>query len=308
MKLGFFTSCVPGVPLPEVVAFAAQHGYQALEIAAWPQQNDRDFSATSLDVERFTDEQAGRIQRLMTEHGIEIASLGYYENNLHHDLGLRESYRKHLYKVIDAAAALSVPYVGTFVGRDVTRSIADNLDEFRRVFPAIVQYAADSGVKLMIENCPMEGWHPDGLPGQIAYSPEIFEAMFEAIDSPFFGLNLDPSHLYWLGIDAIAMVKQFAPKIFQAHAKDTEILGSVSQYGIFGKQVGRQSGWDQGWWRYRMPGLGAIHWGQFIRALYDVGFDGVLSVEHEDPVFGGSRDLVERGLILAQRHLSPWLV
>ena len=63
------------------------------------------------------------------------------------------------------------------------------------VFPPLVDYAGERGVKLMIENCVMEGWHPDGYPGNLAYSPELWEWMFAL----GLYLNFDPSHLLWLG-------------------------------------------------------------------------------------------------------------
>ena len=84
---------------------------------------------------------------------------------------------------------------GTFIGRDPGRSVAENLREAERVFPPLVDYAGERGVRLMIENCVMEGWHPDGYPGNLAYSPELWEWMFEL----GLYLNFDPSHLLWLG-------------------------------------------------------------------------------------------------------------
>jgi sugar phosphate isomerase/epimerase len=65
---------------------------------------------------------------------------------------------------IDAAAALGGVHVGTFIGRDPGRSVAENLREAERVFPPLVEYADERGVRLMIDNCVMEGWHPDGYP------------------------------------------------------------------------------------------------------------------------------------------------
>jgi sugar phosphate isomerase/epimerase len=63
-----------------------------------------------------------------------------------------------------------------------------------------------------------------------------------------------------------------------------------------------------GWWRYRVPGLGQVDWVRLIDALYEGGFDGVLSVEHEDPVWGGTEAKVQVGLEIAERTLRPLLV
>jgi sugar phosphate isomerase/epimerase len=122
-------------------------------------------------------------------------------------------------------------------------------------------------------------------------------------------LNFDPSHLLWLGIDPIAALRPYAERVVHAHAKDAQTFpGERDRYGFFGRAVNREDPWDVGWWRYRIPGRGEIDWGRFVDALYEGGFDGVLSVEHEDPVWGGSPELVEAGLEIAHRTLRPLLV
>ena len=69
--------------------------------------------------------------------------------------------------------------------------------EAEKIFPELVEYAGERDVRIIIENCVMEGWHPDGYPGNLAYSPELWEWMFDL----GLYLNFDPSHLLWLGID-----------------------------------------------------------------------------------------------------------
>jgi len=310
MKLGFFTTCLRGVSLEEIVKFASKVGFQALELAAWPMKSDRDYFASTIDVNSLDTTKAAEIKKLFKDHNVVISSLGYYENNISDNLEERKNFHEHLKKVIDAANLLEVGLVGTFVGRKGNASVAESLEEFANVFGELVAYAKKQGVSLMIENCPMPGWGQDdpNRPGQIAYSPEIWDKMFELIPDENFGLNYDPSHLYWMGIDPYEYVTKFKDRIFHAHAKDTEILnGKLSYYGIYGTQLGerRHGG---GWWRYRLPGFGEIDWSLFIRTLYDIGYDGVLSIEHEDPVFEGSRELVERGLILGYKHLSQFIV
>ena len=65
------------------------------------------------------------------------------------------------------------------------------------------------------------------------------------------------------------------------------------------------SPWTSGWWRYRLPGSGQIDWRAFLAALAAAGYDGVVSVEHEDPVWTGSVERVTRGLELARDALAP---
>ncbi len=102
--------------------------------------------------------------------------------------------------------------VGTFVGGRPDKSPKDNMKEIGKVFRGIVKYAG--GDRVMIENCPMDGWLKFGIPGNYAFSPELWEALFNEVPDENFGLNIDPSHLYWLGIDYINATKEFASKIF----------------------------------------------------------------------------------------------
>ena len=302
MKLGFLTACLPKRPLAEIAAWASGHGYEALEVAAWPALGDRPFTATHLDADSYDRDQ---VLNLLAEHGLTLSSLAFYDNNLHPDPAEREAVNAHVLRCIDAAADLGCPTVGTFVGRHPGLGVRDNLAQAETVFAPLVDRAGERGVKLIIENCVMEGWHPDGYPGNLAYSPELWEWMF----SLGLYLNYDPSHLCWIGIDPVAAVRPYVDRIPHAQAKDIELFPDRrNHYGYYGKAVARDDPWDVGWWRYRVPGLGQVDWVRLIDALYEGGFDGVLSVEHEDPVWGGSEDRVEVGLEVAHRTLRPLLV
>jgi sugar phosphate isomerase/epimerase len=306
MKLGFLTACMPERSLEEIVGWAGSHGYEAIEAAAWPAIGDRPFTAAHVAAESFTDADAERVKALLDEAGIVLSALAYYDNNLHPDAEERAAINSHVRACIDAAAALDCPAVGTFIGRDPARSVAENLAEAERLFPALVDHAGERGVKLMIENCVMEGWHPDGYPGNLAYSPELWEWMFEL----GLYLNFDPSHLLWLGIDPVEALRPYVERVAHAHAKDAETFPAErNRYGFFGRTATReQDPWDMGWWRYRIPGLGEVDFRRYVDTLYEGGFDGVLSVEHEDPVWGGNPDLVEAGLEIAHRNLRPLVV
>jgi sugar phosphate isomerase/epimerase len=306
MKLGFLTACMPERSLEDVAAFAGAQGFETLELAAWPGEGNRPFVARHIAAERFDGAEAERVRRALDEHGLGVSALAYYDNNLHPDPAEREAIHTHLRAVIDTAAAIGAPPVGTFIGRDPARSVAENLREAEQVFPALVDYAGERGVRLMIENCVMEGWHPDGYPGNLAYSPELWEWMFEL----GLWLNFDPSHLLWLGVDPVAALRPYIDRVAHAHAKDAETFPERrNRYGFFGRTSTReQDPWDMGWWRYRIPSLGQVDFRGYVDALYEGGFDGVLSVEHEDPVWGGSPEKVDQGLRVAYSHLRPLVV
>jgi sugar phosphate isomerase/epimerase len=305
MKLGFLTACLPDRTLPEIAAWAAANGYEALEVAAWPDLGARPFTATHLDAASVDARVADATRELFERHGLTLSSIAFYDNNLHPDPAERRVINEHVAACIDTAALVGCPTVGTFVGRDPGRTVAENLADAEKVFAPLVDRAGEKGVKLIIENCVMEGWHPDGYPGNLAYSPELWEWMF----SIGLYLNYDPSHLVWMGVDPVAALRPYVDRIPHAQAKDVQLFPERrNRYGWPGKAVVREDPWDVGWWRYRVPGLGQVDWNAVVDALYEGGFDGVLSVEHEDPVWGGTEDKVRTGLQVARRTLRPLIV
>jgi sugar phosphate isomerase/epimerase len=125
--------------------------------------------------------------------------------------------------------------------------------------------------------------------------------MFGAVPDANFGLNLDPSHLVWLQIDYVRAVYDYADRIFHVHAKDLEVRrDGLYRHGAFSAGIG--------WQVPRLPGLGEIDWSRFVAALYAVGYDGVVSVEHEDRVFESDVERVKRGFLLARETLRPLIV
>ena len=305
MKLGFLTACLPDLSLEEIADWAVKSGYQALEVAAWPDLGARPFVATHVDVKNNEAQYLAGIKEIFVSRKIELSSIAFYDNNLHPDQKQRDEINAHVISCIDAASALGVPSVGTFIGRDWNKPVKENLAIAKDVFAPIVKHANAKGVRVIIENCVMEGWHPDGYPGNLAYSPELWEWMFEL----GLYLNFDPSHLVWMGIDPIAAVKPYVKSIEHAQAKDIEVFPEKrNQYGYPGKAIGRENPWDVGWWRYRVPGLGEVDWRRLVDALYEGGFSGVLSVEHEDPIWGGTEAKVKTGLEIAHNTLRPLII
>ncbi len=302
MRLGLLTAAFPSLSLEEVARWARDNGFEALEIACWPSaggQRRRYAGVAHVDVDDF-DPRA--VRDLMKRHGLEISALAYYPNNLDPDPAAREAANAHLSRVIEAAERLEVEVVGTFVGRDQHRSVAANLEEFTKVWPPIVRYARDHGVKVAIENCPMI-FSDDEWPGgrNLAYSPAHWRRMFEIVPDDNFGLNLDPSHLVWQFIDYVRVVRDFGARIFHVHAKDME----VDREGLYEQGV---MSLGVGWQVPRLPGLGEVRWDRFIAALYQAGYDWVISIEHEDRKFEGSEELVKRGFLVARNALRPLIV
>ena len=313
MRIGVMTAAFPNLSLEELATWASDSGFEMLEIACWPAGAGRDRKyggVAHIDVDSLTPAKASQITDMLADKELEISSLGYYPNPLHPDLEHREHVVGHLKKVIVGAEMLGVDIVGTFVGRswnleltgrDWQKDLDYNFEEFMKVWPGLVKFAAEHNVKIAIENCPML-W-ADTWPGgsNLPHSPALIHRMFEAVPDESFGLNFDPSHLVWQQIDYVRFIYDFGNRIFHVHAKDMAIDEEMFyQDGILG------CGFR--WQIPRLPGQGLVDWQELVAALYDVGYDFVLSIEHEDRNWEGPEELVKRGFLLAKKTLELYTV
>ena len=304
MRLGMLTSALAELSLEEVARWAAATGFEALEVAAWPAGASGPGAASHLDPARFGPPDAERLRSLFGGHDLTLSALAYYDNPLHLDPQVRDRVRRHIEACIDTAAVLGCPPVGIFVGRDPTRTAVQDLVEAERILTPLVERAGEQGVVLMLENCPKPDWHPDGHPGNLAYSPELWEWAFDL----GLYLNFDPSHLPGLGIDPVAALRPYVDRVRHVQAKDVESFPGRRTWCGYPGPVHRADGADVAWWRYRATGLGEIDWRRVVDVLYEGGYDGVVSVEHEDPVWSGSPEQVESGLEISYRTLRPMIL
>lgn len=284
MQLGFVSAILPDLSLEAVFAFAAETGYDCVELMCWPKgKAERRYAGvTHLDVSDFSENDAAATLALAQKYGVAISGLGYYPNPLVADRAEAQVYIDHIKKVIGAAALLGVNQMNTFVGRDHTRSVDDNWPRFREVWPGIIRYAESRNVRVGIENCPMI-FTNDEWPGgkNLATTPAIWRRMFEAIPSDCFGLNYDPSHMIWQHMDYLTPMRDFAHKLFHIHAKDVRIdYHRLNEVGIMAP--------PNEWHSPKLPGLGAVDWGQFFSTLSSAGYDGPVCVEVEDRAYEGS--------------------
>ncbi len=303
MKLGFLTAALPDNSLEQAAKWGAENGFSAIEIACWPYEKAarRYAGVTHIDVVNLDQSKAREIRKILADYGLIISSLAYYPNPLHPDVEHRDIVINHLKKVIAAAAMLETEVVGTFTGKDKNKTVPQNLDDFAKIWPPIVQYAKEHGVKIAIENCPMI-FSYDEWPGgnNLASTPAIWRQMWEIIPDDNFGLNLDPSHLILQMIDYSRAIREFGSRIFHVHAKDLHIdLEGLYNHGVLSQGMG--------WQVPRLPGLGDMDWPRFFAALTAARYDGVVSIEHEDRVYEGDEDLVKRGFYLARDILKPYI-
>lgn len=303
MKLGIVSAALPNLSLEELSQWSTANGFQTLELMCWPvsKAERRYAGVTHIDVVDFTRSKAAEVNATVATYGVEISALGYYPNPLTADLVQREFFMTHLREVIVAASMLGVNVVNTFIGRNKDKTLEANLDEFAKVWPPIIQFAADHNVRLAIENCPMI-FSNDEWPGgnNLAFAPHVWQQMFEIIPAANFGLNFDPSHLIWQMIDVERAIYEFGARIFHVHAKDMRIdREQLYQRGILSAGMG--------WQIPRLPGLGEVQWDKFFSALYAVGYDYAVCIEHEDRAFEKTEELVKRGFLLARDVLQPYV-
>jgi len=287
-----------------VIDIASELNFQCVEMACWPQgKAERRYAGVShIDVNNLSADKVKHIQGYCQSRGVQISSLAYYPNPMDSDLEKRKFNINHLKKVIDASQKLEINMVTTFIGRDQYKSVEENLELFREIWPSIIKFAEEKNVRIGIENCPMlfgnEQW-PGGQ--NLATSPKIWREMFDIIPSDHFGLNFDPSHFIWQMMDYIEPIYEFKDKLFHIHFKDAKILRHrLNEVGIMAYPLAYMSP--------KLPGYGDVDWGKFVSALTDVGYEGFACIEVEDRSFEGSIDKVLDSLRISSRYLSQYVI
>lgn len=293
MKIGFLTNALVEQArrsgsdafstLPQVADWAAAHGFTDLECGPM------------LPLDRAA------YEHVLSEGRIGISALIYCRNYLSTDPEEAAQHLAALKERIEFAGALGIDKVVTSTGIDksvveglydrdpalrdrgnlIRRIPAQSLDRVVDLFGPLVELAEKNNVRLCFENCP--------LMGNIAISPVLWKKIFERLPSDHLGLAYDPSHLVWEMIDPYTPLLEFKDKIFHVHAKDTAIdRVKLARTGILT---------DFSWWSYRIPGRGELDWRQLLGQLIAEGYDGTISLEHEDAAYEGSVEAVENGLL-----------
>ena len=254
MKLGFVSAILADFTFEEMIDCASEMGYQCVEVACWPQgKAERRYAGVShINVDELSDEKAAYLQAYCREKNVEISSLAYYPNTLDPDLDKRAAAAEHLKKLIAASKKLGVNMVTTFIGRDQTKTVEENLELFEQVWKPLIALAEENQVKIGIENCPMlfdAGQWPGGQ--NLATTPKIWREMFSRIPSEYFGLNYDPSHFVWQRIDYLKPLYEFKDKIFHVHYKDIKLYPDrLDDVGIMGYPLEYMAP--------KLPGLGGM--------------------------------------------------
>ncbi|WP_024345722.1 sugar phosphate isomerase/epimerase family protein [Lacrimispora indolis] len=304
MKLGFVSAILAEWNFEEMINTAADMGFQCVEVACWPRgKAERRYAGVShIDVDSLTEEKAAYIGNYCKERNVEISALAFYPNVMEGDEEKRQANISHLKKVIDASAVLGAGLVTTFIGRDQTKTVEENLDLVKELWPPILAHAEEKGVRIAIENCPMlfgrEQW-PGGQ--NLMTTPAIWEKIFEILPNENLGINYDPSHFIWQMIDYIQPLYQFQKKIFHVHYKDIKLYEDKL------KKVGTMA-YPLAYMSPKLPGLGDVDWGKYVSALTDIGYDGFTCIEVEDQAFEGSREKILDSLKLSKKYMDQFII
>lgn len=301
MKIGFITNSLAWAgmkDLDEIAVWASDNGFKDMEVGP----------GIPLDQKAF--------ETVRQKTGIEISAFIYCRNFLSEDLDVAERHKKALLERIEFAPKVGISKIICSTGVTKESMLKDNpvmydpeasLDAVAEAFKEVIELAEKNNVKLCFENCP--------IMGNISISPYMWDVLFDRLGSDKAGIVYDPSHLVWQLMDPYSVIMKYKDRIFHVHGKDCEVnFDKLKQVGIlhsFSQKVDEvkegENELKKMWWRYRLPGLGDLNWNKIISNLQEAGFDGTISIEHEDPVWEGTMDKVKTGLLKAKKHIESFL-
>lgn len=278
---------------PANLAFAKEEGFTSMGF--WAQGGD------NLSPKKVTDEMLHNIRTAVDQSGIYLSVVGSTNNHIAADAATRKRENDHFKGVIEIAGKLGAPYVGTASGIRRGKTLKEQAAEIVSVyeaeyFPLCEKYK----VRIL--------WEPWPEGPNIATGPQGYDALFSAFgNSPYVGLQYDPSHLVRQFMDTIQVARDYADKIYDVHLKDTEIEWHLL------RKVGIHPFDDADWWRYRIPGNGSIDWPAFFTVLEERGYKGAMNIEHEDDLYGAmppGDDFTEdykNGFRIGHRYLRQYV-
>lgn len=255
-------TCVPGHRAAEWGPVMAEAGFETLSI-------NFHMSLSGVNIE----EQGPRLRALIDGTGTEITTLGFYCNPIQY-----EEHQRTLERVIDAAHLYGAKVVSTFAGAYEGCPVNESFVKFGEVFRELAKRAEDRGVRLAIENCPMDGnWHHATC--NIGFAPRSWERMFNEVTSDALGLEWEPAHQMIQLIDPVAQLRKWAPKVYHVHGKDATIdWRAVEDYGTLMPVEHYATS--------RTPGFGDTNWRDIFFILRMNGYTGDICVEgYHDPIY-----------------------
>ncbi|MCL2883996.1 MAG: sugar phosphate isomerase/epimerase [Oscillospiraceae bacterium] len=311
MKLGVLTVPLYGRPLADALTYLSDLGVQAVELGTggYPGKGH-------VDPNDYIDypEKVAQLQKMLADNHIVISALSCHGNPVHPVAEEAARYRADYEKTLKLAQMLGVDTVVTFSGCPGGDPAAKSLSWVTCAWPN--EYA--DTLKYQWDEVLIPYWKEAATqakahgvthialemhPGFCVYNPATLMRLRDAVGDVI-GANYDPSHMLWQGISPAESVKYLAGAIYHVHAKDTYLDPSnIARFGVldtkaYGDMLNRS-------WTFRTVGYGSDPkmWKDFISALKMTGYDGAVSIEHEDPLMS-----VTEGLEKAIAFLKDVLV
>lgn len=307
MKVGVFTPILGQLPLDQALDELCALRVDCVEIGtgAFPGTAHADAHALLAGETRRSE-----FVSMIRSRGLEISSLSCHGNPLHPNYEIGHAHHEVFRATVQLASKIGVPVVTTFSGCPGDHPNAKYPNWVTYYWPpdfleilewqwnevAIpywteqAKFAADLGVKIAIEP------HP----GFLVYNPGTMLRLRDAAGETV-GANFDPSHFFWQGIDPVKAVHRLADAIHHVHAKDTAVhpLHAEVNGHLDTKSSSRPT---ERSWNFRTVGYGHDEkfWCDFVSALRMIGYDGALSMEHEDPLMTPMEGL-RKGVEFLQR-------
>jgi sugar phosphate isomerase/epimerase len=248
------------------VRFAKEEGFTNMILGA--------TRRSTMDPTTLTDAQIDNVRHTLERSQMHVSALQASQDHIAADAGQRKKDNDYFVRLIELAGRLGIPYIGTASGKNMAKPFEQQVDDIVRVYTERYFPACQANKVRIL-------WEPYPGGANIAINPAGFEALFKGFgDSPYVGLQYDPSHLVWQMMDPIQTARDFVDKIYDVHLKDTEVRWDVL------RRVGINPIAKTQWWVYRLPGLGSVDWAAFFTVLQRAGYQGAMSLEHEDPLYG----------------------
>jgi sugar phosphate isomerase/epimerase len=314
-----FTGQWADLPLETLAEKAAAFGYDGLEFACWGDHFEVDKALSSdgyaqsrwdiLNKHGLTCFAISNhlVGQAICDHPIDQRHKGILPSRIWGDgdpEGVRQRAAEDMKNAARAAQQLGVKVVNGFTGSKIWHTLAgfppvppemieDGYRDFADRWNPILDVFDEVGVKFGLEVHPSE----------IAYDFWTTRRALAAINRrPAFGINFDPSHLYWQQLDSVAFIHEFGDRIYHAHVKES-VLNLNGRNGILSSHLGfgdHRRGWD-----FVSPGRGGVPFEKVFRALNQVGYQGPLSVEWEDNGMNRDQGAPEALALVRSLDLTP---
>ena len=301
MKLGVFTTLLSNLPFEEALKYFKSLGIEAVEIGCGGYPGNAHANPDIL----LNDEKALEdFKALIKKYDVVISALSCHGNPVHPDKETAKYFDDAIRKTILLAEKLGIHQINTFSGcpGDSETSKYPNWvtcpwpDDFGKILDWQWNEVLIPYWKEMVEFAKAHGVNKIAFemhPGFCVYNTDTMLRIREAV-GPELGANFDPSHLIWQGMDPVAVIRELGDAIFHVHAKDTKLdKYNIAKTGVldtkpYGDEINRS-------WIFRSVGYGndEVYWKDIVSNLRLVGYDHVLSIEHEDSLMSQNEGLTK---------------